>query len=676
VPYRAVAVLVAALLCASGAAAPAPAQEPVDMARVSRYVSSLDTSFWEQAWARHLQEEAGADGTLDWNYDDRQRLSTFTDRYQRLVADANGFWTNLQVQDYLQRRLLAVQPNPMMPRRPGAFAVRVLRTSVPNALAFSDGTILLTTGLLTTLRMEAELEALLAHEVAHITLDHALSRYQSGQKRSRTRNLLGVLGKVAGGVASAVTPLDIGDGAGLPETAAYGLEDGLADRYLDPRVIKAAGLAYTEKQEAAANRLAQRWLLSTDRPPAALFPALRKARRAATSGSATHRVSFLDSHPVPDNLRSALSTAVENAGSDASALAGPVPSSDAAYDTRMAAVLEHEAEIDIAARRYRSALAVLDRTIQAQWTAPKAYLLKVIAVRNTATGPADHARALALLDTAAARTEARRNGEETAEPDLHGAVRHALGKLGPELRPNHDARHREEQQIPHRRKARESPLPDLKNVPHRCDEGRDGDDEDARGHRHAAGHAAALQQKVAVQLAEARRHHAHEEAPNPRDESALGGIADGVADLLVVRRHETCLRLVRGLAGHLVEGRLRLLVQRAQEAHGDGKEPHPQNELQNVGVGEVGDHDARDGGRHGGGEQHAPHRDAAEDERVDPVLRAEAEEPVLECGPEPRRNDTCEQPDHERLRHLTEKMAALRTARWAFVTEERPTGDA
>lgn len=376
------------------------------MTRVNRYVSSLDTSFWEQAWARHLREEADGDGTLDWGRDDRQRLSTFTDRYQRLVADANGFWTNLQVQDYLQRRLLAVQPNPMMPGRPGTFVVRVLRTSAPNALAFSDGTILLTTGLLTTLRTEAELEALLAHEVAHVTLDHALSRYQSGQKRNRTRNLLGVLGKVAGGVASAVTPLDVGDGAGLPETAAYGLEDGLADQYLDPRVIKAAGLAYSKNQEAAANRLAQRWLLSADRPSAALFTALQKARRAATSGSAPHRVSFLDSHPVPDNLRSTLSTVIENAGGDASVLTDPAPTSDATYDTRMAAVLEHEAEIDIAARRYRSALAVLDRTIQAQWTAPKAYLLKAIAVRNSATGPADLARALALLDTAAARTEA------------------------------------------------------------------------------------------------------------------------------------------------------------------------------------------------------------------------------------------------------------------------------
>jgi len=70
----------------------------------------------------------------------------------------------------------------------------------------------------------------------------------------------------------------------------------------------------------------------------------------------------------------------------------------------MAALLEHEAEIDIAARRYRSALAALDRAIRAPWTAPKAYLLKAVALRNAATGPPDHARVLALLDTAATRS--------------------------------------------------------------------------------------------------------------------------------------------------------------------------------------------------------------------------------------------------------------------------------
>jgi len=169
----------------------------------------------------------------------------------------------------------------MMPGRPGTFAVRVLRTGAPNALAFDDGTILLTTGLLATLKTEAELEALLAHEVAHVTLDHTLSRYRSGQRRSRTRNLLDRLSKVAGGVASAVTPLDIGDGASLPKTAAYGPEDGLADRYINPRIIEAAGLDYTQDQEAAANQLAQRWLLSTGRPPEALFTALHKVQRAA-----------------------------------------------------------------------------------------------------------------------------------------------------------------------------------------------------------------------------------------------------------------------------------------------------------------------------------------------------------------------------------------------------------
>lgn len=41
----------------------------------------------------------------------------------------------------------------MMPERPGAFQLRVLSTPDPNAPAFNDGTIFLTTGLLATLRI-------------------------------------------------------------------------------------------------------------------------------------------------------------------------------------------------------------------------------------------------------------------------------------------------------------------------------------------------------------------------------------------------------------------------------------------------------------------------------------------------------------------------------------------
>jgi predicted Zn-dependent protease len=376
---------------------PTHAQSPVDLAAARQYADRLESNFWERAWGEHLSARANADGTIDWAYDDRRSLRAVTADYQRAIGDADGFWTHLQVQDALQRQLLTVQPTPMMPGRPGAFRVRVLSTTTPNALAFNDGTLILTTGLLTTLRTEAQLRAVLAHEIAHVVLDHALSSYQSGKKSSRARKILGT---VIGGVTSVVAPT-IGGRRPL-ESTVYDLSTGLATAYLDQEFIAAAGLTYDRRQEQAANRLAQQWLLAHNQPPAALHTALRTLRRAGLREHNTHGAAFADSHPgTAAERRNTLAPVLAEAGRAPSVLDVPVPAPDSAYDTPMAAVLEHEAEMDLSARRFHAARAALRRALRTPWTTPDTYLFQAIATRNTTTGTDGVDDALALLDRAA-----------------------------------------------------------------------------------------------------------------------------------------------------------------------------------------------------------------------------------------------------------------------------------
>jgi predicted Zn-dependent protease len=380
------------------------AQPKVDVAAAREYTAQLDDNFWERAWVAHLEENADRDGTVDWAYNDRETLSELTTDYQQAIGEANGFWTNLQVQDYLQRRLLTVQPHPMMPGRPGAFRLRVLSTTTPNALALNDGTIILTTGLLTTLRTEAQLHAVLAHEVAHIVLDHALITYRSSKKSNRARKLLG---SVVSGVTSVVAP---GLGGDRPlESTMYDLSAGLATRYLDGEFIAAAGLEYSREQERAANRLAQEWLSAHGHPPAALHTALRALHRTGMRTNATHGASFPDSHPGTDaERRETLAPVIAEADGTPNVLDAPIPAPDPAYDTPIAAVLEHEAEMDLAARRFHAARTALDRALRTEWTTPQTFLFQAIAVRNTTTGAAGVEEALSLLD----KTEAAADGTE------------------------------------------------------------------------------------------------------------------------------------------------------------------------------------------------------------------------------------------------------------------------
>lgn len=377
---------------------PAQAQSPVDLATAQQYTNRLESNFWETAWVRSLEEDTDRNGSVDWNYDDRQELSALITDYQRAIGNADGFWTNPQVQDYLQRRLLTVQPNPMMPGRPGAFRLRILSTTTPNALALNDGTLILTTGLLTILTSEAQLDALLAHEVAHVVLDHALATYQSGKKNNRARNLLG---SVIGGVTSVVTP---GLGGRRPlESSVYDLSSGLATEYLDREFIAAAGLKYNRQQERAANRLAQEWLLARNHPPDALYSALRTLQSAGTQSHSTHGSSFSDSHPGTDvERREQLAAVLEENGADPSVLDRSDLPPDREYDTHIAAVLEHQAELDLADRRFHSARTVLDRALRTDWATGQTSLFKAIAVRNTTTGADGVDEALSLLDEAEA----------------------------------------------------------------------------------------------------------------------------------------------------------------------------------------------------------------------------------------------------------------------------------
>ncbi len=74
----------------------------------------------------------------------------------------------------------------------GVFNFTVLNSPVPNAFAVPGGYIYITRGLLTLMNSEAELAAVLGHEIAHVTADHSRSR--------QNRGLLTQLGVLAAGV--------------------------------------------------------------------------------------------------------------------------------------------------------------------------------------------------------------------------------------------------------------------------------------------------------------------------------------------------------------------------------------------------------------------------------------------------------------------------------------------
>lgn len=78
------------------------------------------------------------------------------------------------------------------------FRFYVLEDDVPNAVAFSDGSVFIHTGLLKRLQSEAELAFVLGHEIAHVTNEHARRRFEAQQDQARWAALIGVGASVLG----------------------------------------------------------------------------------------------------------------------------------------------------------------------------------------------------------------------------------------------------------------------------------------------------------------------------------------------------------------------------------------------------------------------------------------------------------------------------------------------
>jgi predicted Zn-dependent protease len=79
-----------------------------------------------------------------------------------------------------------------------AFEVKVLKHSAPNAFALPHGAVYVHTGFLARMENEAQLAAVLGHEVSHIAHRHALQTFRNLKQAAAFASTLGVIGAPAG----------------------------------------------------------------------------------------------------------------------------------------------------------------------------------------------------------------------------------------------------------------------------------------------------------------------------------------------------------------------------------------------------------------------------------------------------------------------------------------------
>ncbi|MDC9826508.1 M48 family metalloprotease [Devosia sp. ZB163] len=212
--------------------------------------------------------------------DDPEEDAIGAREHPRIVASYGGIYSDRQAEIMIARivgRLLAAADQPNQ-----KFTVTILDTAEVNAFALPGGYVYVTRGILALASDTSEIAAVLAHEIAHVTLKHARAR----TNRARTNE---IVDKVVSGVFGADTATDQASNRSKMSLAAFSQQQELA---ADKEGILTAGQAGFDPHAAA------RFLGAMGR--FAHFSA----------GDAGQDDDFLSSHPsTPDRIQKAVETA-------------------------------------------------------------------------------------------------------------------------------------------------------------------------------------------------------------------------------------------------------------------------------------------------------------------------------------------------------------------------------
>ncbi len=103
---------------------------------------------------------------------------------QQLLENSGILYRNEELEPYLNRIVARLDANAASPD--GGFRVKMIKDPHLNAFTYPDGTCYIQTGILARLENEAQLAALLAHELAHFVKSHAAIGIRRFHRRLRS----------------------------------------------------------------------------------------------------------------------------------------------------------------------------------------------------------------------------------------------------------------------------------------------------------------------------------------------------------------------------------------------------------------------------------------------------------------------------------------------------------
>ena len=216
---------------------------------------------------------------------------------------------------------------------------RALRDPQPNAFALPNGSIYVSTGLLTLMDNESQLAAVLAHELTHVLRRHSYLQNRSNRKKFLTMNIIAAVGAYApGGVAGAVITI---------ATA------------VAPFIVIATMFGYSRDLEREADLKGIDMMIAAEYPPEEIVNVMKLLNKDIEGENIRL---FYNDHPALDERVKYLSSYLGARG-DKVTPQMELNREKAAYFRKMEPVMRHDIQLAINGGRFRSAVFLADRLV-------------------------------------------------------------------------------------------------------------------------------------------------------------------------------------------------------------------------------------------------------------------------------------------------------------------------
>ena len=358
-------------------------EEFVDIKKLDNisFTYSNSKEFWQNQALKHGVYKNIAKKGIQYKF--RKELEEEALDYINYTENNNMLFKDSYLESYLYALAYKIYPIHLEDGRPGILNVKILKSIVPNAFIFSNGTMFITTGMLSTINSEEELIGVMSHEISHFVLDHSIININKTLQRRKRAEFWAAF---ATGVAVGV---DIYTASNNEYYAPGAITMGTAilSYSIASELNKRMGLEFSREQEMEADKCAVESMKYINIDPTALSSALIKIKRYSILNGNYLALTGEGTHPALDDRISSIGQ----------------PSSEfynADYDKTISFVNSFNAIVELNNHHLQECTNLVNRNIKSNIATEDDYVLLAMVTTYMYNNDSKNKEALSYINTA------------------------------------------------------------------------------------------------------------------------------------------------------------------------------------------------------------------------------------------------------------------------------------